>query len=61
VLIVRDGYRVTRFILTEDLLCPRCGLACPGVFDPAPGSWGGSRQVVSIRAEDHREWAPAPI
>ena len=46
-LIARDGHRVPQFDPTEDLLCPQCGLACPGVFDPAPGIWDGRGQVVS--------------
>ena len=51
-LIARDGYRVTQFDPTEDLRCPQCGLACPGVFDPALGIWDGRGQVVSIQPED---------
>jgi pyruvate formate lyase activating enzyme len=59
VLISRYGYRIGKWNLTEDLLCRRCGAACPGVFDTAPGDWGGRREPVAIAPEDRRERSSA--
>ncbi len=59
VLIGRDGFRVTRWNLTEDLLCPQCGASCAGVFEPTPGDWEGRRQIVSVQAEARQEQASA--
>ncbi|BDU71934.1 AmmeMemoRadiSam system radical SAM enzyme [Mesoterricola silvestris] len=36
-LIGRDGYRLTRWDLTREGACARCGTPCPGVFGPGPG------------------------
>ncbi len=47
-LIGRDGYRITEWNLTEDLLCRGCGTALPGVFEAAPGDWGARRRSIAI-------------
>ena len=47
-LIGRDGYRLQRWNLGTGGACSRCGTPCPGVFEPAPGSWGGRRLPVIL-------------
>jgi pyruvate formate lyase activating enzyme len=47
-LIGRDRYVVTAWGLDEKGCCASCGTRCAGVFDPAPGAWGGRRRPVSI-------------
>jgi pyruvate formate lyase activating enzyme len=41
----RDGYVLTDWKLDADGRCG-CGRRCPGVFEPAPGSWGARRLPV---------------
>jgi pyruvate formate lyase activating enzyme len=47
-LIIRDGYEIIQYSLTETNACPSCGVICPGVFDTHPGAWGSKRQPVRI-------------
>ncbi len=47
-LIGRDSYLVTEWQLTDDGRCTNCDTQCAGVFDGAPGSWGGKRQPVRL-------------
>jgi len=54
-LIERDWYELTAWHLTDDGRCRRCGTACAGVFDGAPGSWG--RRRLPVRLADFH---PAP-
>ncbi len=48
VLIGRDWFELTRWNLTADGRCPRCGTPCPGVFEPEPGHWGARRVPVRL-------------
>jgi pyruvate formate lyase activating enzyme len=48
ILIERDGYALGRWNLTEHGTCARCGEACSGVFDAAPGAWGSRRLPVHL-------------
>jgi pyruvate formate lyase activating enzyme len=54
-LIGRDGYEITDWQLDEQGQCQKCGTPCAGVFEPAPGRWGGRRQPVRLR--DYAEQA----
>jgi pyruvate formate lyase activating enzyme len=47
-LIGRDWYRLETWRLTPDGCCPVCGLACPGVLEARPGSWGRRRLPVRL-------------
>jgi pyruvate formate lyase activating enzyme len=47
-LIGRDGYQITAWHLTALGCCKRCGTACPGVFEDAPGTWGPNRLPVRL-------------
>jgi pyruvate formate lyase activating enzyme len=47
-LIVRDGYDIRAWALDAEGCCPRCGMACAGVFEPTPGDWGARRHVVRM-------------
>jgi pyruvate formate lyase activating enzyme len=46
-LIARDWYEVTAWKL-DNGACPKCGVRCAGVFEPAPGAWGARRLSVKI-------------
>jgi pyruvate formate lyase activating enzyme len=46
-LIERDWYRLGAWNL-RDSACARCGAACPGVFEAAPGTWGARRLPVVV-------------
>jgi pyruvate formate lyase activating enzyme len=48
--IVRDWYTMLDWRLTRDGRCPDCGAAIPGVFEPAPGTWGARRAPVRLGA-----------
>ena len=48
VLIRREGYVLTEYQLDEWGRCRACGVACPGVFDGAPGEWGAKRMTISL-------------
>ena len=47
-LIGRDGYEITAWRLGQEGMCGSCGTACPGVFEPSPGSWGPRRRSVRL-------------
>ncbi|HEX6173807.1 MAG TPA: AmmeMemoRadiSam system radical SAM enzyme [Candidatus Binatia bacterium] len=47
-LIGRDWYEITAWNLDENGRCRQCGAACPGVFEPRPGTWGAHRQPVRL-------------
>jgi pyruvate formate lyase activating enzyme len=47
-LIGRDWYMMTAWNLTEDGLCGSCGVACSGVFEARPGTWGARRQPIQL-------------
>ena len=49
ILVGRDWYRLTAWGLDEGGRCRACGVPCPGVFDPAPGTWGPRRLPVPPR------------
>jgi pyruvate formate lyase activating enzyme len=46
--IVRDWYTMLDWRLTHDGRCPDCGATIPGVFEPAPGTWGARRAPVRL-------------
>ena len=46
--IARDGYRITRYALTDDGRCPRCAHALAGRFGRYGGSFGSRRIPVRI-------------
>jgi len=48
-LVERDWYRLTAWGLDEGGRCRACATPCPGVFDPAPGTWGPRRLPVRPR------------
>jgi pyruvate formate lyase activating enzyme len=48
-LIERDWFDLRHWALAEDGTCRQCGAPCPGVFDPAPGTWGPRRLPVRLR------------
>ncbi|MGD8439202.1 MAG: AmmeMemoRadiSam system radical SAM enzyme, partial [Holophagae bacterium] len=48
VLIGRDWYRLTRWNLTDDGRCTKCGALCAGRFDGPPGEWGARRMPVRL-------------
>jgi pyruvate formate lyase activating enzyme len=50
-LIVRDGYDIRAWALDAQGCCPRCGMACAGIFEPTPGDWGARRQVVRMSTQ----------
>ncbi len=47
-LIERDWYRLGHWGLDALGRCAACGTACPGVFEPAPGTWGARRVPVEM-------------
>ena len=47
-LIGRDWYVLTAWNLTDDGRCRACGVACAGVFEGGPGTWGAKRQPVRL-------------
>ena len=47
--IEREGYRLTRWNLTDDGSCRACGARCAGVFDGPPGTWGDRIRPVRLR------------
>ncbi|MDH5749934.1 MAG: AmmeMemoRadiSam system radical SAM enzyme [Rhodospirillales bacterium] len=49
-LIGRDWYVLSKWSLTDDGNCAKCGVACAGVFDGPPGAWGSRRQPVRMSA-----------
>jgi pyruvate formate lyase activating enzyme len=49
-LIGRDWYVLTDWNLTPDGRCRKCKVACAGVFEARPGTWGAKRQPVRLSA-----------
>jgi pyruvate formate lyase activating enzyme len=47
-LIERDGYELGRWGIARDGRCLGCGVGVPGVFEPAPGTWGSRRRPVHL-------------
>jgi pyruvate formate lyase activating enzyme len=45
-LVGRDWYTITDWGLDAEGRCAACGEPCPGLFDPAPGTWGARRAPV---------------
>ncbi len=50
-LIERDWYELHAWKLEEGT-CPACGAACPGVFEPSPGTWGARRLTLKIGQDE---------
>ncbi len=48
-LVGRDWYRLSDWNLDAQGCCSKCGTACAGVFEAAPGTWGARRQPVRLR------------
>jgi pyruvate formate lyase activating enzyme len=46
--IERDGYRITRYALDGQGCCAQCHAIVAGVFEGAPGTWGGGRMGVRL-------------
>lgn len=46
--IERDGYELGAWGLDANGRCARCGVACAGVFEAQPGSWGSRRLPVRL-------------
>jgi pyruvate formate lyase activating enzyme len=46
-LITRDWYEVIAWNL-DDGACPKCGVRCAGVLEPAPGTWGARSLSVKM-------------
>jgi pyruvate formate lyase activating enzyme len=44
----RDWHAISRYELTHDGRCIRCGSVIPGRFDGPVGNWGRRRQPVSL-------------
>ena len=44
--IVRDRYAIRSWALDASGRCEACGTTCDGVFDAAPGEWGGRRRPL---------------
>ena len=56
-LIVRDGYTLGPYGLTDDGRCRACGEPLPGVFDGPAGSQGARRRTVrlaTLRVDDQK-------
>ncbi len=51
-LIARDWYLLKGWSLAQGGKCAKCGTACAGVFDGAPGDWGPRR--MPVRLADYR-------
>ena len=47
-IIERDGYRISRYRVTNDGRCAACGMPIAGVFDGPAGNWGARRLPVRI-------------
>lgn len=47
-LIGRDWHLLTRWGLDETGACRACGTVLPGLFEPAPGTWGRKRLPVRL-------------
>ncbi|BAU49521.1 pyruvate formate lyase-activating protein [Sulfurifustis variabilis] len=48
-LVGRDWYVITEWNLDAEGRCARCGTACAGVFETAPGEWGAKRLPVRLK------------
>lgn len=48
ILIGRDWYQLSDWNLAAGGCCRRCGQPCAGVFQNAPGDWGGKRRIVNL-------------
>jgi len=48
-LIERDWYVLSRWNLTSENKCNRCGSPCAGVFEGPVGQWGAKRLAVKLR------------
>ena len=47
-IIGRNSYEITTWELKEKGVCRSCGIACAGVLEPSPGSWGSKRLPVRL-------------
>ncbi|UCH74478.1 MAG: AmmeMemoRadiSam system radical SAM enzyme [Rhodospirillales bacterium] len=52
-LIGRDGYRITRWNLTDDARCVHCTELVAGIFEREPGDWG--RRFEPVRLAEWRQ------
>jgi pyruvate formate lyase activating enzyme len=48
-LIGRDWHMITEWHVTKDGRCENCGVACVGVFDGPPGTWGRRRVRINLK------------
>ena len=47
-IIGRDQYQITDWLLKGQGICQHCGNLCPGVFEPEPGQWGSKRLPIQM-------------
>jgi pyruvate formate lyase activating enzyme len=59
-LIGRDWYEITDWRLDPDGTCESCGTPCAGVFEAAPGTWGGRRVPVRLHPTVHNPRGGGP-
>jgi pyruvate formate lyase activating enzyme len=53
-IIGRDWYDITSWSLTAGGRCKTCDIACAGVFDDTPGTWGRRRRPLVIESAANR-------
>jgi pyruvate formate lyase activating enzyme len=51
-LIERDWFVLGEYTIDTEGRCKACGTAIPGVFGAGPGTWGGRRRPVLMRARN---------
>ena len=47
-LIERDWYELSHYLITSDGQCPQCHTSCAGFFEEKPGVWGARRVTISL-------------
>ena len=47
-LVGRNWYQLSKWSLSEDGRCKKCGTAVAGIFEGPPGVWGAKRQPVTL-------------
>ena len=53
--IVREGYQITAWRLTEEAQCMNCGAPCAGVFDGPPAPWRATPTPITLSEASARE------
>ena len=52
-IVVRDWYRIRRYMVTDDGHCANCGSPVPGIYDGPVGQWGPKR-LLPVRSREPR-------